>query len=882
MPDALKEQLELEEIMSSRGRERYLRMVEDDRAKGFGFTEGLCNSYIRLHSCPTDLARTKYGFKGDVTLTDAIKETLETPRPGRNAKGWDLLRDTGLPPQDVAFIILPLIMNGAGEGRTRGSVVGRMSSALEDEVNQREIRRQSVNEYNNLQRMTQARIMNASDRRFASKLLAKQNAYTWDGWDREKAYNIGVALYAIVLHICNDAIEEIREVTFTSSGKKCYNKILGFTGAFAENEQACLEEIAMSRSLLGPLLVPPKDWDDPFTGGYHGVLAGVCTGVHSSLPNYKKGSARQWNPESLHIKALNKQQKVAYSINKQVWEVAKEISSWANAEEFSLHSGELHERPRQPKFDDWVSDEVYWKAWRDYRKEAKDYVQELRKANSRKISHRRLLSIIEDYVPKGRFYYVHFLDWRGRLYVADNCGMSYQGSPLIKGLIQFASGSPVGERGVYWVKVHTANCYGEDKVSFDARVQWTDDRMKDILAVAENPLDVTWWRDADSPWEFLACCFELASIKTHGADHVSHLIVGQDGTCNGSQHMSAMVRCEHTASKVNLVPTDAPNDLYAEVARATHPLITRDAEELGDHQHLVEEIKKLDNILANKSVKDPKKLDALREKRIKTVKALAPAILEPYKEEYVDRKLLKTNVMTSTYNVSPYGMRQQLREVMFDRVNDGKCDYIRKLDVFGIAQYLHEGITEALGTTLVATVDVMGYLKELVRVLAQEDIALTWWTPTGYWVNHSYPEYDSHQITYRYKGKHIKIRMNKNTVRQSESRAVNGISANYTHSLDASHLAMTVMGCPFELCTVHDSFGCHPSNVDDMRVTLRSTFRDLYSQDLLTKLREDTVRQVRLQVPQDRVDEVLSKLPQVPTRGGLRDEDILEATYMFA
>lgn len=877
--EQLDAQLALEEVMKTRGQERFFKSIEKGRELGFGYREGLCDRYTKMHSCPTDLAKKNYRYTGDVTFAEAIEEALK-PRPGKNAKGWDLIREANLPVYDVAYIVLPILLYSAGEGRTRNTAVASIAGALEDEVNQREIRKQSINNYHILVRNT--KVSSARDRRYRSKLVAEKYGYKWQEWDKRQAHQVGVALYALALSICGDAIEETNATSRTARKHK-KDKILIFTGPFAKNERGCLEELALCAPASGPLLIPPQDWTTPVSGGYYGALAGKTTAVHSSLPMYKTAAHKMWDPACTHVQALNKQQHVAYRVSPQVWAVAKEISGWANSEDFKMYSGELMPRPKAPVLKNDITPEERSNAWREYMRASHEYGQEGKKENSKKVAHRRMLSVIGDYAKMDKFYYAHFLDWRGRMYVVDSCGMSFQGGPLIRGLIQFGEAKRVGKRGIDWIKVHTANCWGYDKDSFEGRIAWTDESMAALIEVAENPLDCLLWKDADSPWEFLACCFELKGISEEGEEWMSRCIVGQDGTCNGSQHMAGMVRCKDTASKVNLVHNDTPNDLYGEVARATYPHIIEDAKNVGDPQPVLEKIRAIDTLLSSGSITDAQEMDKYREERIHLVKSIAPIYLVDHLEEYVDRKLLKTNVMTSTYNVSGYGMRQQLRDVMFERCDDPKYSYINRYDVYGIAQYLHSKIEVALEEVLVATVGVMTFLKDVVRVAAKENIALQWRTPTGHWVNHSYPEYESHKITYRYLKRQIQIRMNGLKPTQSVARAVNGISANYTHSMDASHLAMTIMACDFEVCTIHDSYGSHPSDVDEMRLRLGETFCELYKGNVLQDFRDTVETQIKMQVEnKEKALELIAELPSVPQLGVLSDKDIVDAGYMFS
>src|SRR5260370_5375519 len=56
-----------------------------------------------------------------------------------------------------------------------------------------------------------------------------------------------------------------------------------------------------------------------------------------------------------------------------------------------------------------------------------------------------------------------------------------------------------------------------------------------------------------------------------------------DGTCNGSQHLSAMGRDPIGGRATNLVPGDKPADIYQEVADHVSRRVQKDAENAGEN-----------------------------------------------------------------------------------------------------------------------------------------------------------------------------------------------------------------------------------------------------------------------------------------------------------
>ena len=93
-------------------------------------------------------------------------------------------------------------------------------------------------------------------------------------------------------------------------------------------------------------------------------------------------------------------------------------------------------------------------------------------------------------------------DFRGRTYYIPNF-LNPQGSGYSRALLDFAEAKPLGESGANWLRVHIANCFGEDKVSFEARQAWVEMHREQIMACAGDPFNHRWWLEADEPWMFL-------------------------------------------------------------------------------------------------------------------------------------------------------------------------------------------------------------------------------------------------------------------------------------------------------------------------------------------------------------------------------------------
>jgi hypothetical protein len=54
----------------------------------------------------------------------------------------------------------------------------------------------------------------------------------------------------------------------------------------------------------------------------------------------------------------------------------------------------------------------------------------------------------------------------------------------------FDEAKELGERGLYWLKIHLANLAGYDKASFSDRVEFANQHKDDIFDSADKPLEV--------------------------------------------------------------------------------------------------------------------------------------------------------------------------------------------------------------------------------------------------------------------------------------------------------------------------------------------------------------------------------------------------------
>ena len=97
----------------------------------------------------------------------------------------------------------------------------------------------------------------------------------------------------------------------------------------------------------------------------------------------------------------------------------------------------------------------------------------------------------------------------------------------------------------------------------------SEDNSEQIISTATNPLEDTFWSKADKPFTFLAWSMEYKAFadSEFDAEFITTLPIQADCSNSGLQHYSAMMRDPIGARATNLIPSNKPQDVYAEVAK---------------------------------------------------------------------------------------------------------------------------------------------------------------------------------------------------------------------------------------------------------------------------------------------------------------------------
>ena len=695
----------------------------------------------------------------------------------------------------------------------------------------------------------------------AKMLDANQLKTTWNAWSNEENIHVGIRMLEILI-ASTGLVRLVRE--YAGNVQKD-NESIQLAEEFVQLLSVRAGALAGISPMYQPCVVPPKPWTGTTGGGYWAAgrkpLRLIRVGNKKALLRYEQVEM----PEV--YKAINIAQDTAWKVNKKVLAVANEIVNWKQCpvrDVPSLDKGELPERP-----EDMDTNEIALKLWK---KSAAAVYRKEKSRVSRRMAMEFALGQANKFSQFKTIWFPANMDWRGRVYSVPM--FNPQGDDMTKGLLTMAQGKPIGLDGFYWLKIHGANTAGVDKVPFPERIKFIEDNHELILACAADPLGNTWWAEQDSPFCFLAFCFEYAGVQHHGLNYNCSLPLAFDGSCSGIQHFSAMLRDEVGGKAVNLLPLETVQDIYKIVAERVNEALRSDVIN-GEGSSIETKVNKVTG--------------EITERHMLGSKALA----EQWLAFGVTRSVTKRSVMTLAYGSKEFGFRDQvLEDTIKPAIDNGHGIMFTQPNQ--AAGYMAKLIWEAVSVTVVAAVEAMKWLQSAAKLLAAEvkdkktgeilrkRCAVHWTTPDGFPVWQEYKKPVQTRLNLMFLGV-IRLQPTVNVSNKDngidERKQESGISPNFVHSMDGSHLRQTVNRA-FDygvksFALIHDSFGTIPADAGLLFKAVRETLVETYEEnDVLADFYEQFADQ--LHVSQ------LEKMPAMPARGKLDLQEILKSDFAFA
>ena len=809
MPDFLN-QKELEKIGNERGKhrtnKRRLSHIEREDESVTSYGKVLVANLIRPYA-------------------EAISEWVEQASSNVHSKTPIALQKISQieDPKVTALIALKHIMNTITTTKNLTATAIKLGGRIETEISLKNFKNLNPELYAVVKKDLDKRSFNyAYKRRKYREVAKKDEIVSWEEWSTTERLHTGMQLITLMVESVG-----LIEIGTDQHKHKTFKVIrqTAFTKKWIQDRNS-FNELLNPEYL--PMVLAPKSVVDGQVQG-HGYWTSEMPELDLVKQRGKKFTNELENHDMPEVtSAVNLMQSTAYRINTFILEVMQ------NAWDKSLSIGgmppiENLDIPQKPQDIDTNKEALF-----EYKKACVIVHTENNRMSSKRMLYAKIINLAEQFKEYVTMYFPIQLDFRGRAYCVP-AFLNYQSINGAKALLNFSQGKGITKenRGVFWLSVHGANMWGNDKVSFEDREKWTYDNADWIKACAEDPIGNRQWEDADNAFQFLAFCDEWNRYTKEGDGFISHIPVNVDGSCNGLQIYSLLLKDKVAGSLVNCVPNDVPQDIYG--------------------------------LVKNEVVKNAEKKSAEGEE-----------LATKWLDYGVKRSTCKRPVMTLTYGSTRYACTDFVVEDLTKRKDKGEMHPFD--DLFKPSTYLSKLIWQSIGENLKSAKEGMRYLQDIAKVVAKEGVPIHWVTPVGFPVYQYYPEMKSRRVETHLMGQVIQSTIREAKPETDKMKQRNSCPANYVHSLDSACMIRTVNIAREKgienFCNVHDSFATHACDIDKLNESIREAFVSIFSKDLLSDF--------KAKVSETLSDEAIAELPDRPKDGEL-DLDLLhKCKYFFA
>jgi DNA-directed RNA polymerase len=812
---------DLEELMLEMGRSRYRNRVAKASIKG-----------RRSDTRPGRVMMREAVVRLERALSKWRRQARRRAGAGHSSAA---LLD-GLGSDLVAFLVARVVLDAIALQMPLTSTANAVGKAVEEEHRMRAVKRAArgvlkeakgksgkTSVWSDLKRRLRrtARGGPARKRAIVNDVAGRVGAQVPEAWPRRDRLRLGVTMVELLR--VHTALIEIR--TVPRDGRRPHAVVVAAPAALSWMEQQDARNECMTPVYL-PMRTRPADWRDAWSGGYR-LQSLARTPIVKTRDRATVEAVGDADPKIVY-RAASLVQRTPWRVNRGVLEVASRL--WDAGAPIAGFMERLDDpKPAKPNdFRDKAAVEAYTRAVADWRRK---YHQN----NGRRALAAKTMFLAQSHKGVEEFYFPHGADFRGRLY-PQPFFLQPQGDDLARGLLEFAKGAPIRDRQqADYFRGAGAGLFGINRVATAQKVAWAHKESERILATAADPLGFRWWADAESPFQFLAWALDYAEWTRRSAQHVSHFRVPLDASNNGLQLYSLLTRDEIGAASTNVSPSDAPRDLYQDVAdRATAGL------------------------MADPDPAAAQWLEFLGG-RIPRAYAKRPTMTLPY---------------GSTFHSAVNYTRDQYEE---DRVAKGWTPF----EVLGGGGYractlLARHLWDAIGATVGPARAAMEWMRAVAAVCTEAGVPVTWTAPSGWPVRQAYTKYESRRIQTAVGDAIRFIRYRESKDELALKQQENGLPPNFVHSMDAAVLAFAVCRARERgvesVAVIHDSFGVLAADAPTMARTLRDVVADVFAADRLKEFRDE----VQGQLPAG------FALPELPAYGTLDVEVARGAQYLFS
>ena len=315
---------------------------------------------------------------------------------------------------------------------------------------------------------------------------------------------------------------------------------------------------------------------------------------------------------------------------------------------------------------------------------------------------------------------------------------------------------------------------------------------------------------------------------------------------------------------MNLIPSNTPQDIYKQVSDVV--------------------IEKMEDIISGELVLDEEK----------TPYNIQVKLATEWLRVGINRNITKKSVMTLPYGSSRLTCRDSIEDYIHDiqdkedkmaKIQRRKSSVVHKFNMTNKEDPMHinkaigfatKMIWDSIDEVVVAARVGMNYIKEVTRKAAKDNLCLIWETPSGFMVEQQIFNTRQQEVYTQLFGK-TKFRVSVECSDIDVNRMCSSCAPNVIHSLDAAHLALTIIELSErgvkDVLVIHDSYATQTCNTDTLRTVLLDEFVKMYDADLLLKWVIDLSLYTNY-------EHKFNKMPQ-PEMLGLDLNVVRNSEYMF-
>ena len=349
------------------------------------------------------------------------------------------------------------------------------------------------------------------------------------------------------------------------------------------------------------------------------------------------------------------------------------------------------------------------------------------------------------YADRERFWLPVNMDWRGRLYYLPM--LNPQSCDMVRAILDFADEKPLDDER--WFLSYGQRLYGDEK-ELARRLEWSKTESDFVIDTVFD-LNESWWRQGKEKWQFLRWC--LAYLRYVKEKPYGTFKTGMpcyiDATASGIQHFAALLRDEKLAKAVNLV-IGGPQDIYGSIAQSVNDTLQEIAKTGGTDAQLAELWLGLN----------------------------------------IDRKDIKPILMTIPYQKKDGSHRRDIRKKYTSKLQERRFDYDQRK---GAAEWLFGKIDDAIKKEFPSIHEVPEWLKAIGQEYNRIGRHIDWPLQDGFIVRQRYLVSKGKRIKVIFYGQRAEFTLREETDQLHKKDSLQGIVANFIHSLDGAALRETAV-----------------------------------------------------------------------------------------